>query len=311
METPTTADTYVLNMCPTQELAQSNLLSKEFSDCVFVAFDTETTGLSPLASRLVELSGVKFRGTGEEIDTFSSLIDPEVPIPARTTEVHGITDDMVKGAPTFEEVVPQFFNWLNARGPAGIKQRPVLLAHNATFDINFLNIAIAKLGLPIPENQVVCTLSLSRKVLTDAPNHQLRTLTEHLGVPTTTYHRALADSHHVRQVFLKLIQRIQGCTLDKVLSMGGKIGFSQGASTQDRRSLFERPVFHCIQEAMDSERSVMMQYSSTRTSIRCVKPLTILFSRGIYYLQAYCHQIGAERTFRLDKIIRMEIMSDD
>lgn len=312
METPTTAGAYALNMYSAQaEPTQSNFLSKELNDCVFVAFDTETTGLSPMASRLVELSGVKFRGSGEEIDTFSSLIDPEVPIPARTTEVHGITDDMVKGAPTFEEVVPQFFNWLNARGPAGIKMRPVLLAHNASFDINFLDIAIAKLGLPIPENQVVCTLALSRKVLTDAPNHQLRTLTEHLGVPSTTYHRALADSHHVRHVFLKLLQRIQNCTLDKVMSLGGKLGFSQGASTQDRRALFERPVFQCIQEAMDNQRSVMMQYASTRTSIRCVKPLTVLFSRGIYYLQAYCHQTGSERTFRLDKIIRMEIMSEE
>lgn len=307
METPTTADAYALDMSP----IQSDAISSVLSDCVFVAFDTETTGLSPMASQLVELSGVKFRGTGEEISTFSSLINPRVPIPARVTAVHGITDDMVADAPTVEQVVPKFFDWLNARGPSGLKQRPVMLAHNASFDIGFLDVVIARLGLPVPENQVVDTLRHSRKVLTDAPNHQLRTLTQHLGVHSATYHRALADSHHVRHVFMKLAGRIPGCTLEKLINMGGGLAFSAGATIADRRTLLERPVFHCIQEAMDNQRSVLMQYSSSHSSTRVVTPRTVLFSRGTYYLQAFCHRAGGERTFRLDKISRMEIVSDD
>lgn len=303
METPTTAGAYVLNMLSVQTGA--------LSDCVFVAFDTETTGLNPLASRLVELSGVKFRGSGEILDTFSSLINPQMQIPPRVTAVHGITDEMVADAPTFESVVPRFFNWLNARGPAGIKQRPVLLAHNATFDIGFLDIAIAKLGLPVPENQIIDTLTLSRKVLTDAPNHQLKTLTEHLGVETSTYHRALDDSHHVRQVFLKLADRVQNCTLDTLLSMAGKLRFSAAATAEDRRALMDRPVFQCIQEALDGNMSVLLQYSSTRYPARMVTPRAVLFSRGNYYLQAFCHLAGSERTFRLDKITRMQIVTDE
>jgi DNA polymerase III epsilon subunit family exonuclease len=303
METPTTAGAYALNMLSVQ--------AGGLSDCLFVAFDTETTGLNPLASRLVELSGVKFRGTGELVDTFSSLINPQMRIPARVTAVHGITDEMVAGAPTFEEVVPRFFQWLNARGPAGIKQRPLLLAHNAAFDIGFLDIAIAKLGLPTPDNQIIDTLTLSRKVLKDPPNHQLKTLTEHLGVETTAYHRALDDSHHVRQVFLKLASKVENCTLDTLLSMAGKLRFSAGAAAEDRRALLERPVFQCIQEALDNNLSVLIQYSSARYPTRMVTPKTVLFSRGNYYLLAFCQMAEGERTFRLDKITRMQIVSSD
>src|SRR5438552_1923649 len=100
------------------------------ADLTFVAFDTETTGLSPLASRLVELSGVKFAFDGTVVSTFSTLIDPQSDIPPEATRVHGITDDMVVGQPTCAEAVPQFFAWAN--GPD-----VVLAAHNAQFDISF------------------------------------------------------------------------------------------------------------------------------------------------------------------------------
>lgn len=307
MEKPTTADQYTLDMSP----EKANALS----DCVFVAFDTETTGLSPLNCELVELSGVKFRGCGTEISTFSELINPMQPIPARVTAVHGITDAMVANSPTYKEVVPQFFKWLDEPTPsgsvAGSPQKPVLMAHNANFDIGFLDISIAKLNLPVPENRIIDTLSLSRKVLKDSPNHQLRTLTQHLGVSTDSYHRALDDSQHVRHVFMKLVERIVDCTIDLLLNMAGKLRFSNGASFDDRRALLERPVFHCIQEALDDDRSVMLQYSSATESTRVVTPRSVLFSRGTYYLQAFCHLTGGERTFRLDKISRMEIVSTD
>ena len=177
-------------------------LAARLTDMVFVAFDTETTGLSPVACRLVELCGVKFRLDGSELSTFQALIDPQVPIPEAATNVHGITDDMVKGQPGFEDVVPDFMRWATAiedKQPAVGMNQTVLLAHNAPFDIGFLEVALGKLNLPTPDNLVVDTLPLSRQLVTGSFNHQLKTLVEHLRIAASTYHRALADSQHVRQ----------------------------------------------------------------------------------------------------------------
>src|SRR6185437_15566030 len=81
------------------------------SKIVFVAFDTETTGLSANSDRLVELCGVKFVASGEDISVFHTLIDPQIRIPSAVTRIHGITDDMVQGMPPFEKAVPQFIDW--------------------------------------------------------------------------------------------------------------------------------------------------------------------------------------------------------
>src|SRR5262249_4594887 len=143
-------------------------------DLQYVSFDVETTGLSPVVARLVEVSGVKFKLSGEIVSTFSSLIDPETPIPPEVSLIHGITDDMVADAPKSAEVIPAFVNWLN-------EANTVLVAHNAPFDVEFLQVAASRLRLDKPSHCVVDTLPLTRRLLPDAPNHQLKTLVEYLG----------------------------------------------------------------------------------------------------------------------------------
>jgi DNA polymerase III subunit alpha, Gram-positive type len=171
--------------------------STPLSDIAFVAFDTETTGLSPAVARLVELSGVKFRYDGEIISTFSTLIDPRMNIPREATAIHGITNRMVKGQPSSAEAVPKFIKW------AG--EDSVLAAHNARFDLGFLEVALLEVPIEVRRFPVIDTLSLSRRLVPGAPNHQLKSLAEYLGFQSDQYHRALADSHHVRNLLLKLL----------------------------------------------------------------------------------------------------------
>jgi DNA polymerase III epsilon subunit-like protein len=102
--------------------------SDKLSDLVFVAFDVETTGLSPIACRLVELCAIRFSLGEGQLETFSTLINPGLPIPAEVSALHGITDEMVRDAPEAGAALQNFLNWLGG-------DRPVLLAHNANFDV--------------------------------------------------------------------------------------------------------------------------------------------------------------------------------
>jgi len=276
---------------------------EHLSQLQFVAFDVETTGLSPVVARLVELSGVKFRLGDDQPATFSSLIDPEMPIPPEVSQIHGITDDMVDGAPKCSQVVPEFLEWIG-------DHRTVLIAHNAPFDIDFLHIAMARMRKERPANFVIDTLPFARSVLTDSPNHQLKTLVEHLGLSAGDYHRALADSHHVRNVFSHLISSTATATWSDLCAFRCVFPFNQDLYS------FEPPAellssITSINEAIADGSSLSFVYSGYRSFRRTVDPVALIQSRGTYYLTAYCKKASAERTFRLDRISQLKPVDND
>jgi len=269
----------------------------------FVAFDTETTGLSPVAARLVELSGVKFSAEGHVESSFSELIDPELDIPPESTAIHGITNDMVAGKPRFQSVVPAFFSWVG-------EGSTVLVAHNAPFDLGFLEVAMAKLGIAGPDLPVLDTLHLSRRLLTDAPNHQLRTLIGHLGLEPGEYHRALADSHHVRSMLIKLLALVPEITTWGELSSLTPMIFFNNLSAQGIEQLKEMPTgFESIRDAIDGNIAISMVYNNGSSATRVVTPQSVHAWRGAVYMNAYCHSAQAERTFRMDKIVRFQLLA--
>lgn len=278
-------------------------------DTVFVAFDTETTGLSPVVARLVELSGVKFTADGEVISTFQSLINPECHIPEAASAVHGITDGDVWDQPTFHEVVPAFLEW--AAEPEVDEKQPqtVLLAHNAPFDISFLEIALGKLRMQMPPNIVLDTLPLARATISDSPNYQLRTLIEHLGIEGGDYHRALADSYHVQHLFLNVLDCFgDDATIGDIAEVGGILYFIDRSSPEAESEWHDRPELVSIREAIDAGLDLRIRYSGVRKTERIVTPRSVLFTRGKPYLSAFCHMASAERTFRVDKIIGVETL---
>lgn len=287
-------------------------LALDPKQAVYVAFDTETTGLSPVGCRLVELSGVKFLADGTELARFQSLIDPQSPIPPEATAIHGITDEMVAGQPTYAQVVPEFLRFAcTARDgqSARADDLTVLIAHNAPFDLSFLEIALAKLAIPAPANLVLDTLPLSRSLLPQAPNYQLATLIKHLGIESTHYHRALADSCHVMNLFRRLIGLLAAdATIEDLVSISGKLQFVDRSKVAGESQWQEQPEFIAITKAIEEKLDLRIHYSGVRRSQRVVTPLSVLFTGGVPYLSAFCHQASAERTFRLDRIVRMETL---
>lgn len=167
-----------------------------------VAVDTETTGL-PWYERLIEIGAVRFRG-GAVIDRWRMLVDPQRPIPARVTAIHGITDALVAGAPEARVALLEFQRF--CRGA-------LLIAHNASFDRDILATEYARAGIAPPPEPLYCTWRFAKHCITDAPRYGLTPLAAHLGLPEAA-HRALPDAELARRVFLASCERLaERCTL--------------------------------------------------------------------------------------------------
>ncbi len=177
----------------------------------FIAFDIETTGLSPLTSSIIEIGAVKIRG-GQVIDSYNELIDPGFPISDFTTNLTGITNDMLKGKPTIEEVLPRFLEY------AG--DYPVI-AHNATFDYNFIKHACGKLNLTF-KNVCIDTLEMAKNIYTDLKRYKLDTLAKMLKINMGSHHRACDDANTCGLIFLKMIDELSRGGLTKISDINAK-----------------------------------------------------------------------------------------
>ncbi len=163
-----------------------------------VFFDVETTGLSPsYGHRIIEIGAVSVSPDGTAISEFHSLVNPGVPISEGAARVHGITQSMLRGQPTPEEIIPRFRDFI---------RDSLLVAHNASFDLRFLRHEFERLRMNLAHPHV-CTLELSRRRCPHLPNYRLETVHRHLCGPTDNggqSHRALADAHMVAQIWMKM-----------------------------------------------------------------------------------------------------------
>ena len=177
-------------------------LGSPLREVTFVVVDLETTGGSAQSCAITEIGAVKVRG-GEVLGEFQTLVHPGEAIPPFIAVLTGITDAMVAGSPRLDQALPAFLEF--ARGT-------VLVAHNAPFDLGFLQAGCARLGLPWPRPDSLDTARLARRVLTrdEAPNCKLATLAQLFRAGTTPNHRALADARATVDVLHGLIARLGG-----------------------------------------------------------------------------------------------------
>jgi DNA polymerase III subunit alpha, Gram-positive type len=169
------------------------------SEDTYVVFDVETTGLSAVYNTIIELAAVKVKD-GEIIDRFTSFANPHHPLSITTIELTGITDDMLKDAPDVEEVLRQFYDWMGDS---------ILVAHNASFDIGFLNVGFTKLGLGKVTNPVIDTLELARFLYPELKNHRLNTLCKKFDIELTQHHRAIYDAEATGYLLMRLLKDAQ------------------------------------------------------------------------------------------------------
>lgn len=297
---------------PDMSLPPDSLLQKRLDELTFVAFDTEATGRHPMISSLLEVAAVKFRANGEIIDVRSQLINPGRPIPEEVTGVHGITDEMVASQPQSSEVIPSFVQWMMS--PARNQDTAnsganIFVAHNAPFDINFLQVALTKLGFALPTNPVLDTLKLAPHYIRESKNHRLKTLVENLETnESAQFHRAEADARHVVRVFSEILKRAgQNCTLADLVEAGGVNFFSKPYElVEDHKSAKDERI-HQIGEAIHSGRDLHIHYHGHGPKFRQITPLSVLYFGKRFFLRAYCHATNNERTFRINRISSIDI----
>ncbi|MDD4004639.1 MAG: 3'-5' exonuclease [Elusimicrobiaceae bacterium] len=191
-------------------------------DITFAFVDIETTGLSPRrGDRVCEVAVLKNRA-GETLDSFVRLVNPGCPIPPQASAVHRITDDMVSGEPRFEAIAPALANEV-----AGC----VIVCHNASFDVPFLEFEFGQAGLRFPAAHVLDTLKFARRH-GGFQSNRLGNIATALGYCPDGWHRALADVKMTEFVFLHFLNlfREKGArTLDdlKRLELSCKCDFAQ------------------------------------------------------------------------------------
>jgi len=195
------------------ELNQDIFSANNLNAATFTVFDLETTGASAPPCRITEIGAVKIEA-GRITDAFHTMVDPQCPIPSFISQLTGITDEMVTGAPKFVDVMSSFLGFIGDS---------IVVAHNAQFDLRFLNYEIGmiheeyRLG-----NQHLCTVQLSKKLMPDLENHRLNTLARHFSIPLVNHHRASDDARATAEIFLNLLDMLSaiGITnLDEVRTL--------------------------------------------------------------------------------------------
>jgi DNA polymerase III epsilon subunit len=158
----------------------------------FIILDVETTGLKVAeGDRVCEIGAIRVQG-GKETGRFESLVNPQRSIPEEAQRIHNVSDEMVKGAPKWEEVGPKFRPFL-AGG--------VIVAQNADFDMGFLNSEYAGIGMAKLAQPVVDTISLARRVRPGLATYKLDNLAHHFGATNRSRHRSIGDCEVTVKIF--------------------------------------------------------------------------------------------------------------
>ena len=250
-------------------------LGRPLRDLTFCVVDLETTGGSASGgSMITEIGAVKVRG-GEVLGEFQTLVNPHTEIPAFIAVLTGISNHMVSDAPSIESALPAFLEFA-----AGC----VLVAHNAPFDVGFLQHFARQQGRPWPRFEVLDTAKLARRVITrdDAPNCKLSSLARVFNSATTPNHRALSDARATVDVLHGLMERLGGLgvhTLEELQTFSARVSTAQRDDAArvlyvgTSRDLRTRVRSYFTASETRTRIGEMVGLASSVTGIECATPL--------------------------------------
>ena len=199
-------------------------------DHEFVAFDLETTGLSPENDRIIEIGAVILKN-GKEVERFQTFVDPERPLERKIIDLTGITDEMLKDAPKIEEVLPKFLQFIGER---------VLVAHNAKFDTAFIRNECQRQGYPYPYTSAD-TLTLSQQLMPQLNKYKLDVVAKALKLPNFNHHRAADDANICGLIMAKLLLMLEDMGIHELQAVNGEL-----MKQRSKGVIFARKPYHII-----------------------------------------------------------------
>ena len=198
LRTDSRPEYYDFDLFAARDAAGSGIdLDRKLTELAYSVFDTETTGLEPSnGDEIIQIGAVRIvnnRLLSQEV--FDQLVDPRIPLKPQGIRIHGITEAMVKDQPTLDLVLPAFHEFCS---------ETVLVAHNAAFDMRFLQMKEDRIGVRFTQ-PVLDTLLLSAVIHPNQETHRLENIAERLGIHVIGRHTALGDAFVTGEVFLKII----------------------------------------------------------------------------------------------------------
>ncbi len=269
---------------------------------IFIAFDTETTGLSAAQGRIVEIAALKFDIAGNVIGDMAQLINPQGPIPPEATAIHGITDQDVASMPAITDVLPRFLEFAAA-------ESAILLAQNALFDIGFVNHEALRHDIKLSRNIILDLIDFTRRTFPDLPGYALERTCRTFGLVETQEHRAMADSVLVMKLFLHCLRQYPAID-DALTVLNSLYHYTFGGPMVVK---IDKELLEVVNQALDTGATLEIVYAggSKRGTPRQIIP-TLLFNRdGVMFLTARCLLSNSNKQFRLDRIKECRIAAND
>ncbi len=263
----------------------------DLSNCRFAFLDLETTGLSPwFGDRICEVGIVLTEGKRIK-ETFQTLVNPQRPLSPGAASANGLNDDMLIGAPHFSEI---------AQNIRALLKDSVVVCHNAQFDLQFLDSEFRRLGWQLEIPNLIDTLHIAREYF-EFRSNTLTNIAAEFGIQNPEAHRALADALTDKSVFFSMMESLKpiGKRLDDFIGL-----YSSPAWPNDGIRL---PVEW--NEAILSGKRIRITYvdKNGERTVRAITPRQVIGLSDYIYLQAWCHLRNDERSFRLDRVLEMQV----
>ena len=266
------------------------LLLWEFFPNGIIAIDLETTGLSPLVDRIIEVGAMKITPAGTII--YQTLINPEIPIPEHTIAIHNITDEMVKDSPLINDILTSLLDFMG-----GLP----IIAHNAKFDLGFIVMGMQKAKHELLNNDIYCSCKLARQTHSEVINHKLSTLVKELNIPLVNHHRATDDAFACLKVFMSSLDKIK-TSLSPLLK---KPGYLFSLHDFEKIKMEDLPPHLSKLEIFVKEAAVVeILYSggNHKKDFRPVKLTSLLNTPDGNILFARCLLSDMQKSFKLNKV---------
>lgn len=263
----------------------------DLSSARFAFLDLETTGLSPwFGDRVCEVGIVVTEGKRVK-GQYHSLVNPERPLSVGAASTNGLTDEELAGAPRFADI---------AESIAGLLNEAVVVCHNAKFDLQFLDSEFKRLGREIQIPNLIDTLMLARQYY-EMPSYSLGFIAESFHLPMTAKHRAFDGALAARGIFFAMMEQMK--EFNKLLDE--YIGIYNSPAWPNEG--IELPTE--LGEAIYSNKRMFIRYvdADGEETERWITPKQVVGLKDYVYLQAYCHLREDERSFRLDRIVHVEV----